>query len=219
MEESLIINLPNRLQKDIEAYGEPYYFHKNETVFSPEAFLKYFFIVFKGRIKVSQVEPDNGKEQTLKILTTGDMYDIVSLLDGEIHNNLLTSLDDHTQVMRFPVHIVRSWVNENSSFRQLILPYIAKQIRETEELALDLSLHSTSQRLFRLIVKNIDPETPGKLKLIHDLPHEEIAALIGTTRKVLNRQLQELKSEGVIDIKRKNITPKNSQKLLDLLEE
>lgn len=219
MEESLIINLPNRLQKDIEAYGEPYYFHKNETVFSPEAFLKYFFIVFKGRIKVSQVEPENGKEQTLKILTTGDMYDIVSLLDGDIHNNLLTSLDDHTQVMRFPVHIVRSWVNENSSFRQLILPYIAKQIRETEELALDLSLHSTSQRLFRLIVKNIDPATPGKLKLIHDLPHEEIAALIGTTRKVLNRQLQELKSEGVIDIKRKNITPKNSQKLLDLLEE
>lgn len=215
MEESLIINLPNRLQKDIEAYGEPCYFHKNETVFSPEALLKYFFIVFKGRIKVSQVEPESGKEQTLKILTTGDMYDIVSLLDGELHNNLLTSLDDHTQVMRFPIHIVRSWINENSSFRQLILPYIAKQIRETEGLALDLSLHSTSQRLFRLIVKNIDPETPGKLKLIHDLPHEEIAALIGTTRKVLNRQLQELKSEGVIDIKRKNIIPKNTQELLD----
>ncbi|MGC9351407.1 MAG: Crp/Fnr family transcriptional regulator [Sulfurovum sp.] len=213
MEESLIANLPNRLQKDIEAYGQPYYFHKNETIFTPEVFLKYFFIVFKGRIKVSQLDAESGKEQILKILTTGDMYDIVSLLDGEIHNNLLTSLDDHTQVMRFPIHIVRSWFNENNSFRQLILPYIAKQIRETEELALDLSLHNTSQRLFRLIVKNIDPETPGKLKLIHDLPHEEIAALIGTTRKVLNRQLQELKSEGIIDIKRKNITPKNTDKL------
>ena len=215
MEESPIVNLPNRLQKEIEAYGVPYYFNKNETIFSPEVLLDYFFIVFQGRIKVSQVELQSGKEQTLKILTTGDMYDIVSLLDGELHNNLLTSLDDHTQVMRFPIHIVRSWVNDHTSFRQLILPYIAKQIRQTEALALDLSLHSTSQRLFKLIIKNIDPKTPSKLKLIHDLPHEEIAALIGTTRKVLNRHLQELKSEGVIDVKRKNITPKNAQKLLD----
>lgn len=219
MEESLTVDLPNKLQKDIEEYGQPYYFQKNETVFSPEAFLNYFIVVFKGRIKVSQVQLESGKEQTLKILTTGDMYDVVSLLDNKLHDTLLTSLDDHTQLMRFPIHIVRSWVNENSSFRQLLFPYIAKQIRETEELAIDLSLHSTSQRLFKLIIKNIDPQTPGKLKLIHDLPHEEIAALIGTTRKVLNRHLQELKSEGIIDIKRKNITPKNTQELLDHQEE
>lgn len=216
MKEILPITIPSTLEQDIEHHGKIIDFHKGMTLFSPEELLKYFFVVFRGRIKVSQIELQSGKEQTLKILTTGDMYDVVSLLDGELHENLLMALDD-VQVMVFPMHIVHSWMYGNNGFNNLLFPYIAKQIREVEELAVDLSFYSTSQRLLKLIVKNIDPKTPNKLKLIHDLPHEEIASLIGTVRKVLNRHLQELKKGGLIDINRKNIRLKNSQELLEKL--
>jgi len=217
MKETLPINVPSTLERDIEQYGKVVDFYKGATLFSPEAMLDNFFVVFKGRIKVSQIELQSGKEQTFKILTTGDMYDVISLLDGEIHENLLTALDD-VQVMSFPMNIVRLWLYSNNSFNQLLFPYIAKQIRELEELAIDLSFYSTSQRLLKLIVKNFDPKMPNKLKLIHDLPHEEIASIIGTVRKVLNRHIQELKKANIIEVDRKNIRLKNNQELIERLD-
>lgn len=217
MNETLPLNIPSTLEQDIEQYGKIRDFYKGMVLFSPEELLDKFFVVFKGRIKVSQIELESGKEQTLKILTTGDMYDVVSLLDGEMHENLLTALDD-VQVMSFPMVIVRSWLYSNNGFNQLLFPYIAKQMREIEELATDLSFYNTSQRLLKLIFKNVDPKTPNKLKLIHDLPHEEIASLIGTVRKVLNRHIQELKKANIIEVDRKNIRLKNSQELLERLE-
>lgn len=217
MKALLPANIPTTLEQDIEQHGRVLHFYQGQVLFSPEELLKNFFVVFQGRIKVSQIEFKSGKEQTLKILTTGDMYDVVALLDGELHENLLTALDDETQIMLFPMKVVRSWVYGNSSFNKLLFPYIAKQMREMEELALDLSFYNTSQRLLKLIVKNIDPERPNHLKLIYDLPHEEIASLIGTVRKVLNRHIQELKQAGVIDVERKNIRLKNSQQILERL--
>ncbi len=204
------------LHKDIEKYGKVQLFSKGETLFTPEEMCKIFFFVLDGRIKISQTSPKDGKEQTLKILTYGDMHDVVTLLDNAIHDNLLHALDD-VKIMVFPIEVVKRWMVEDPDFNKLLFPYIAKQFRELEELALDLSFYDTYTRLLKLISKNINNENKEKLNLIHDLPHEEIASLIGTVRKVLNRHIQTLKQEGVIDIQYKNIKLKDTQKLLDQL--
>lgn len=219
MKEFPEVQLPATIEQDIEKHGHIFNFTEGESIFSPDDLLEYFFIVLTGRIKISRIEFESGKEQTLKIMDRGDMYDVVTLLDGQLHDNILTALDEETRILRFPMKIVRSWVYSSNGFNKMLFPYIAKQMRETEELATDLSLYSTSERLLKLIIKNIDHENPGKLKLIHDLPHEEIAALIGTVRKVLNRHIQELKAKGLIDVERKNITLKNPDKLIDTFKE
>ena len=108
-------------------------------------------------------------------------------------------------------------MHEDATFNKLLFPYIAKQFRQMEELALDLSFYDTFHRLLKLLSKNIDDNNPSKLHLIHDLSHEELASLIGTVRKVLNRHIQQLKNDGIIDVKHKNIELKDTQKLLDNL--
>ncbi len=217
MQEILPPVIPTALDQDIEKYGKVVDFSQGDLLFSPEELMKKFFVVLQGRIKVSQVSLHSGKEQTLQILAQGSLYDVVTLLDGARHDNLLTALDN-VQIMTLPMEIVRSWMQSNSSFNRLLFPYIARQMREMEELVTDLSFYNTSERLLKLIIKNIDPENPDRLKLIHDLPHEEIASLIGTVRKVLNRHIQELKKEGLIDVERKNIRLKDNIKLLEELD-
>jgi len=217
MQEILPSTIPQALNQDIEKYGRVMEFSQNDLLFTPEELQEKFFVVLQGRIKVSQVSLHSGREQTLQILSQGSMYDVVTLLDGAIHDNLLTALDN-VQVMTFPIEIVRSWMQNNSSFNRLLFPYVAKQLRDMEELVTDLSFYNTSERLLKLIIKHIDPNNPDRLKLIHDLPHEEIASLIGTVRKVLNRHIQELKKEGLIDVKRKNIRLKDTYRLLEQLE-
>ncbi len=206
----------SRLQTDVEKYGRPAMFEKGEMLFTPDEMQKQFLFVLEGRIKVSQINLEDGREQTLKILTSGDMYDVVTLLDTKVHDNLLHALDT-VKVIVFPIEVVREWMYHDEQFNRLLFPYIAQQFREMEELALDLSFYDTSKRLLKLISKNISNPLEGKFNLIHDLPHEELASLIGTVRKVLNRHIQKLKKDGIIDVKRKNIELKDTQKLLDSL--
>ena len=214
--ESPIEIIQTKLHQDVEKYGKLKLFSEGENIYSPEQMRQKFFFVLEGRIKVSQVNLYDGKEQTLNILTSGDMYDVVTLLDAKVHNNLLYALDK-VKIIVFPIEIVRGWVHKNTNFNKLLFPYIAKQFRDIEELALDLSFYDTSKRLLKLISKHINYKNPSKLNLIHDLPHEEIASLIGTVRKVLNRHIQKLKKDGIIDVKRKNIEIKDTQKLIDNL--
>jgi len=206
----------SRLQKDVETYGEVRLFSKSNMLFTADEMCDKFFFVLDGRVKVSQVNLEDGKEQTLKILTTGDMYDVVTLLDGKIHDNLLHALDE-VRIIVFPIDVVRKWMQEDQNFNKILFPYISQQFRDMEELALDLSFYDTTSRLLKLISKNINPKNLNKLKLLYDLPHEEIASLIGTVRKVLNRHIQKLKNDGIIDVKHKNIEIKDTQKLLDNL--
>jgi CRP/FNR family cyclic AMP-dependent transcriptional regulator len=216
LEPSPLDIVQSRLQKDVAAHGKAHFFSKGETLFYPDEMRKKFFFVIEGRVKVSQVNVDNGKEQTLNILTKGDMYDVVTLLDNHRHDNLLTALDE-VKIIVFPIEVVQRWMHEDTTFNKLLFPYIAEQFRHIEELAIDLSFYDTLHRLLKLLSKNIDPQDATKLDLINDLSHEELASLIGTVRKVLNRHIQQLKEEGIIDVKRRNIELKDTEKLLENL--
>ena len=197
--------IEQELHEDINRFGRVSHVKKGDTLMRPEESLEHFFVLLEGRVKVSQINFETGKEQILYLLSKGDMYDVVSLLDGKVHENVAMALDD-VKLLVFPIELFREWVATKPSFNKLFLPYVGKQLRSMENLASDLSLYDTTTRLVKLIARNIEQED-GKqtLKLINNLSHEELANLIGTVRKVLNRNLQALKKEGLIDIKRKEI--------------
>ena len=209
--------IQQELQEDIARFGRVSFVKKGEVLMRPEECLEHFFVLLEGRVKVSQINFENGKEQILYLLSKGDMYDVVSLLDGKAHENMAMALDD-VKLLVFPIELFREWIETKPSFNKLFFPYVAKQLREMENLASDLSLYDTTTRLVKLIAKNIEKEGDKQtLKLINNLSHDELANLIGTVRKVLNRNLQSLKKEGLIDIRRKEIYIKDSQNLLEHL--
>ena len=71
-------------------------------------------------------------------------------------------------------------------------------------------------RLAKLLLDHIDPHSKGlDLRLVHDLSHENIAAMIGTVRQVVNRHLQQLKQEGTIDFRRGRLEIKSAEQLLE----
>ena len=58
-----------------------------------------------------------------------------------------------------------------------------------------------------------------QLEVINNLPNNEIANLIGTTRAVVNRNIQELKKAGAISVKRKQIDIENIDILMAMAKE
>ena len=211
--------IQQELHEDISRFGRMSFVKKGDTLMRPEECLEHFFVLLEGRVKISQINFETGKEQILYLLSKGDMYDVISLLDGKMHENVAMALDD-VKLLVFPIELFREWIETKPSFNKLFFPYVAKQLRDMESLATDLSLYDTTTRLVKLIAKNIEQQGDKQtLKLINNLSHDELASLIGTVRKVLNRNLQALKKEGLIDIKRKEICIKDSQNILEHLPE
>ncbi len=207
-------NLDTQAQGEISRITKRFLVKKGDTLFSGDEVLHYFYIVVSGKIKSYQLNLDNGKEQTIFVYRQGDMFDTIVLLDGEPHDVMYEALED-SELLQLPIEEVRHLLHTNESFNRMFFPYLAKQMRHMEELATDLSLYSTSERLIKLLLQNLDPNNRLKYKLIQGLSNTEIAKLIGTVRHVVERHLKALKADGTIATKNKDVQILDANKLLE----
>ena len=173
----------------------------------------FFYFIFSGRLKIYQIEKTTGREFTYFILEQGDVFDIICLLDGEDHNVYYETLDK-VVLLSIPMEKMREYIIKHPEINKQLLPYLSRQIKTLEEYASNITLIDISTRLARLILKNINAES-RKLELINDLSNEEIANLIGSTRAVVNRHLQQFKNDGIISLGRQKVEIKNINLLLE----
>lgn len=176
-----------------------------------------FHFIVSGRLKVFKSNPDTGREHTVFVLSDGDVFDVLSLLDTKPHDVYWEALDT-LEILKIPMEHMRHWINEFPEMHKSILYYLGSRMQQLMDVATDVTLHSTLVRLSSLLLKNINGET-RKLELINNLPNDEIAGLIGTTRAVVSRHIQELKRCGAISVSRRQINVKNLEILLSIAEE
>jgi len=193
------------------------FFKKGQDPLNNTNTQNYFYFIMDGKVKIYQIDFKTSKEQTLYILSRGDMFDVVSLLDGQPNEYISEVLED-TTIIQIPLQDIKNMILSDEKFRQYFYSYIAEQLKSMENLALSLSFYDVYQRVLQLFARFTElKDDKATLKVINNLKHEDIASMIGSVRKVVNRSLQQLKADGIIDISRKNIHIKNFQKLLDKL--
>ncbi|MBU2951705.1 Crp/Fnr family transcriptional regulator [Tamlana agarivorans] len=176
-----------------------------------------FYIIINGRLKVYFFNPDKDRKITLFILTKHDVFDLYELFDWCHHKVYYETLDD-TEVFSIPTSFLKQWMQNHITFYKNALQYSMIKMKGLEDYVTSSNLDSTSTRLAKLLVHYTN-ETSLKLELINGLPHKELAQLIGTTRTVLNRNIQQFKEEGIIEIKNKNIKILNMPLLMDRIKE
>ncbi len=214
----LFNDFEQRFEQEFLQYGKVISFKKKETPFLDGELLEYFYIVLNGKIKSFQMNLETAKEQTLFVYRRGDMFDTIILLDGQPHD-VLYEVIERVELLELPIGKVREWLRTNEQFNRHFFPYLASQMRHTEELASDLSLYSTAERLSKLLLQNINPNSHHYYQLLQNLSKTEIAKLLGTVRNVVERHLKELEAQQIVENERKNIYIKDVKKLLDTSEQ
>jgi CRP-like cAMP-binding protein len=122
------------------------------------------------------------------------MLDTITLLDGEPHELLYKALED-VSALQLPMQKVREWIDSNQEFKAKFFPYIAMQMRHTEELATDIALEDTATRVHKLLLANKNPKKHFYYELLHKLSNTEIANLTGTVRHVIERHFKTIKEQ------------------------
>ena len=211
---TLLDNTSQTFETEFFKYAKPFEYEKGSSPFFPDDFLKYFYVVVEGRIKTYQINFENNKEQTIFVYKRGDMFDVITLLDNQPHD-VIYEVIENAKVLRLPIERVRYWLENDTTFNKKFFPYLAAHMRHTEELATELTLFDTKERLVNLLIDNLNPNKPFKYNLLHNLSNSEIAKLLGTVRHVVERSLKQLKSDNLIETSRRNIKITNFQKLLE----
>ena len=196
---------------EMELHAKIMHFDKRGSTFDYDDTMKHFYILLGGELKIYQINLDNAKEQTIYLMSRGDMYDTVTLLDGKTHDVVVDILEEG-EALQIPIGKAREWMYVYPEFGEIILKYISSQLRGVEGLASDLTLLDTQDRLIKLLLKNINDDGNS---ILDGLSHGEIAKLIGTVRHVVDRHIKQLREDGILEKEKKKISVRNREKLLD----
>ncbi|KAB1067618.1 Crp/Fnr family transcriptional regulator [Tamlana haliotis] len=172
-----------------------------------------FYIILSGRLKVYYYNPEKDRKITLFILSKHDAFDMYQLFNWCHHDVYYETLDD-TEFFSISILFLKQWMQNNITFYKNALEYSMIKMKGLEDYVTSSNLDSTAKRLAKLLLQHTNATTL-KLELINGLPHKELAQLIGTTRTVLNRNVQQFKEEGIIEIKNKQIKILNMARLID----
>ena len=207
----LFSSLPNTLLTEMAQHFQIQTWEKGAYI-NPSLLIERFCFLQAGQLEMKRSNPETGREITVDMLYPGDSFDIISLLDGQVHHVNLSPVTP-LRVISVPITLMRKWLWTYPELNQQFLPYLAQKMREQEDQTVDIALHDVSTRLSRIILKHINKiqtytgikEEAQKNHLINHLSDETLARMSGSVRQVINKQLQHWKSEGVLDKKKHEI--------------
>jgi len=177
---------------------------------------KISILVSKGRLKIFTLNPSMSNEYTVYVLQDGDIFNVITYLDGHKDNLTAQALDD-IEILHCNIDIAREWIYKHDAFNKNLLLYLSGRLKTLQENSISKTFFNIEIRLAHLILQNIS-QSSSEADLINNLSNKEIAKIIGTTRAVINRNLQLLKKKGIIPLEYKQILVENKDKLIELLE-
>jgi CRP/FNR family transcriptional regulator, cyclic AMP receptor protein len=185
---------------------------KGETLLFEGDRSEYMYFIVSGAVKVYK-KSANGKEQILNITTSGDSLNDVSTFDG---GGSAANMLAMTPVRLYAIREgdMERLFYENSKIARNVARVLASRVRRDSSLVEVLSFDQVISRLARLIIRQL--AAYGGERLPH-FNQQDLAAMVGTSRVVVNRSLRAMEEKGAIRLERRRIVVTDKQALKNLV--
>lgn len=183
-------------------------FSKRQPLLFPSSCLDVIFFGCSGKVKISYYSED-GKEFTVAILATGEVYSEHSLAVAtavEESEVLYLSMVEFTRIME-----------ESPELARRLIRVLGQILRMTNDLIVDLAFREAASRLARVFWRAVQAERKHNYCCVH-LTHEELASLSGTTRQTVNEILRRWERQGILTLQRGQVLILNLDRLQEKLD-
>ena len=164
-----------------------------------------FFMIVEGRIKVT-ILGDDGREVILSMLTPGDFFGEMALLDNEPRSATAIAAEE-SELLSLSRADFQS-VATNRSITGALIKVLTARLRKANHQISTLALLDVYGRVARVILDMARDEgrrlKDGRIAF-RRATHQEIANRIGTTRETVTRMLKDLERQGLIQVDSKEI--------------
>ena len=182
-------------------------YEKEDFVYFSEDPAKNIFLISKGKVKILNYT-ESGEIVVKSILTKGDIFGEMVLLGEEKRTDYAQVIENDTMVCQMDIGQLEGLMLENKKFALTINKIIGLRIKKLERRLDALVFKDVRTRLVEFI-KDLSQESGTEkergILVSHFYTHKDMADLIGTTRQTVTTILNELKQEGMLEFKRKEI--------------
>ncbi|OGO19400.1 MAG: hypothetical protein A2144_07965 [Chloroflexi bacterium RBG_16_50_9] len=184
---------------------------KGETLLAEGEDSDYMYFIVSGSIKVYKRSP-NKKEQILNITTTGESLNDVSTFDGGGSAANMLAITP-VQLYAIKKQNMEDLFAKNPRIARNVARVLASRVRRDSSLVEVLSFSQVDSRLARLILKQ---SAATDNQILPVFTQQDLAAMVGTSRVVVNRALRALEERGAIRLSRRRIIITDENILTDL---
>ncbi len=181
-------------------------YKRGATVFHKDDAGSTLYIVQSGQVKISAPSPE-GEETILTILTDGDFFGELSILDGKPRSATATAMEA-TSAYALDRTDFLDVVRADPELAIEILSALSKRLRRTDILLQDAFFLDMPGRLAKQLLELAERhgvETDEGLKIDMRLTQHDLARAIGASRESVNRLLGQLQDEGLISMSKQHI--------------
>jgi len=174
-------------------------YRRNEVIFHEGDPGDALHIVVEGRIKITRESPD-GAEAIVVVLSTGDSFGELVMLDGAPRSATATAMDA-TETMTMPRSAFLQLVESGSPFRARLLAGLAQRIRRLTDQLAEVHFLDLAGRLALQLARLAEEAAPGQSADIHltrSVTQSDLAAMVGGTRQRVNQIIGDFADEGLI---------------------
>ena len=189
-------------------------FQKGEVVFHENDPGDRVHFVVEGMVRISVSSPD-GIEHDIAILTPGDCFGEMSVLDGELRSATAVTMEP-TATLTLARDDFLAYLHENTQFAIQIIAFLVGRLRATNGLVGDivfLDLPSrVAKKMLEVAHKYDDRRTPSG-HLTVPMGQEEISRLVGCSRETVAKVVQKWRKTGLLTTSRRRIEIANLEEL------
>jgi len=141
------------------------------------------------------------------IALAGDVLGVRSLLSGRPHDLTAESLE-RAELKFIRKDDLLNFLSRNGDVSLRLAQKLSEELYEAYRGVRDMALKRSYERLVELLLRFCQTHgeaTPDGIRLRMDLSQEELAEMIGASRRSLTRALTRLKHLGVIECRRRSI--------------
>ena len=194
-------SLPVEVRNELLQVGEVVRLRQGELVCRRGDPPRAFYGMVQGTLKVSTLRED-GREAVLSFLEAGNWFGEASLLDGSRRTHDVTALDASLVLEVAPFAF--TCLMKNSAFAAGIAQLLAGRVQRLYSAVEDAMLRSmraqVARRLLHLAQGDVSSTAPNQAlaRSAVQVSHEVLAAMLGTTRQTLAKELRALAATGSI---------------------
>jgi len=204
--------------KEISPYFLRGKYRKKEAIFSEGDPSEWFYIVGKGKVKITKLSHE-GKEIILEIISPLDFFGVIAVLRGFPYPANAVAMED-TEVLKISRKNLMSIIDRFPNLMYCMATNIGDRIKGSHETLKSIALEKVESRIASLLLKLSDKageKTSEGVAINMKLTKQDIAEMVGTTVETSIRTMSKLSKAGLVSTKAGKIVIKDIGRLKSLM--
>lgn len=213
----LFKSLSDEELKELGPYLESSVYKKKENIFSEGDQPEWFYIVAKGKVKITKLSHE-GKEIILEIISPADIFGGVAVIRGFPYPANAVAMED-SEVIRISRRNLMRLVDRFPNLMYCIALQLGDRMKSSYDSLKNIALERVEARIAALLLKlanKVGVDTKEGILIDMRLTKQDVADMVGTTVETSIRTFSKFKKEGLLTDSDGKFTIKDKKGLSEL---